>query len=85
MFAQLTRLTNSAKLPTVFFSVCLDMDSSSEWVLLNVAQAGYYRVNYDDVTWARLAGVLRSNHEMIGTKNRAQLIDDSFNLARSSN
>ena len=42
----------------------------------------YYRVNYDQDNWDALADTLRDAHTTIDRQNRAQLIDDSFNLGR---
>lgn len=44
---------------------------------------GYYRVNYDQRNWNLIAGQLLNNVEEVPVINRAQLIDDAFNLARS--
>ncbi|KAF2895945.1 hypothetical protein ILUMI_10229 [Ignelater luminosus] len=57
---------------------------SNGWLLINKQQTGYYRVNYDLINWNRLALFLNKNdfHE-IHVINRAQIIDDAFNLARS--
>jgi len=44
---------------------------------------GFYRVNYDIKNWNRLISELKSNPSTIHVLNRAQLIDDSFNLARA--
>ena len=44
---------------------------------------GYYRVNYDTQNWAALATALNQSHEVIHLLNRAQIIDDAFNLARN--
>uniref|UniRef100_A0A3Q4GV45 Aminopeptidase n=1 Tax=Neolamprologus brichardi TaxID=32507 RepID=A0A3Q4GV45_NEOBR len=54
-----------------------------QWVLANVNMFGYYRVNYDDSNWAKLLDVLQSNHQLIPRINRAQILDDAFNLARA--
>ena len=45
--------------------------------------AGYYRVNYDLANWNLLIQQLQKNHSEISSMSRAQLIDDSFNLART--
>lgn len=45
--------------------------------------SGYYRVNYDIENWQILARVLSEDHQAIHVLNRAQLLDDSFNLART--
>ncbi|EAT35030.1 AAEL012783-PA [Aedes aegypti] len=55
-----------------------------DWVIFNKQQTGYYRVNYDDKLWELITHELHhGNHSSIHHLNRAQLIDDSLNLARS--
>ncbi|KAJ6638248.1 Aminopeptidase N [Pseudolycoriella hygida] len=58
--------------------------SNSEWVIANMQQTGYYRVNYDLRNWDLISTYLSKskNFEKIATTNRAQLIDDALNLAR---
>lgn len=53
------------------------------WVLGNINQTGYFRVNYDLHNWRLLIGQLMTNPEIISVGNRAGLIDDVFNLARA--
>lgn len=58
--------------------------SSDDWVLFNVQQTGYYRVNYDDTNWLLLAAELQEgDFEDIAPVNRAQLLDDSSRLSDS--
>jgi aminopeptidase N len=45
--------------------------------------SGFYRVNYDLNNWNKLVNQLHENHSLIDPISRAQLIDDSFNLARA--
>jgi len=45
--------------------------------------AGFYRVNYDLNNWQQLIKQLNESNTNIHVLNRAQLIDDSFNLARA--
>ncbi|CAL4116388.1 unnamed protein product, partial [Meganyctiphanes norvegica] len=52
-----------------------------EWVIFNLQETGYYRVNYDLENWYLLIHQLRSDHSKIHAANRAQIIDDSFDLA----
>ncbi|XP_026221646.1 aminopeptidase Ey-like [Anabas testudineus] len=59
------------------------MKASADWVLANLDVVGYYRVNYDEGNWDRLLSVQSTNHELIPVINRAQLVDDAFNLARA--
>ena len=63
------------KLPETF--------KNNSWVLANIKQAGYYRVNYNNENWQLLIKQLQQNHTVIDSLSRAQLIDDSFNLGRA--
>uniref|UniRef100_A0A4W5LNV5 ERAP1-like C-terminal domain-containing protein n=1 Tax=Hucho hucho TaxID=62062 RepID=A0A4W5LNV5_9TELE len=56
--------------------------AGSEWVLANLQVSGYYRVNYDMDNWERLLNQLTTDHTVIPLINRAQIVDDAFNLAR---
>ncbi|KAJ7997844.1 hypothetical protein DPEC_G00216380 [Dallia pectoralis] len=56
---------------------------SVQWVLANLNVTGYYRVTYDLDNWERLLMQLNTNHPIIPVMNRAQLVDDAFNLARA--
>ncbi|XP_053575340.1 aminopeptidase N-like [Bombina bombina] len=57
--------------------------SEYNWLLANINVTGYYRVNYDDGNWEKLLKALQDNTDAIPLINRAQIIDDSFNLARA--
>ncbi|XP_050293247.1 membrane alanyl aminopeptidase-like [Anthonomus grandis grandis] len=57
--------------------------NGSDWIVLNNKQAGFYRVEYDNTLWSAIKTQLKSNHLKIDVLNRAQLISDTFNLARS--
>ncbi|XP_040507032.1 thyrotropin-releasing hormone-degrading ectoenzyme isoform X2 [Gallus gallus] len=54
----------------------------ASWLLGNINQTGYFRVNYDIRNWRLLINQLTRNHEVISVSDRAGLIDDAFNLAR---
>ncbi|CAG4917333.1 unnamed protein product [Colias eurytheme] len=55
-----------------------------EWVVFNKQQTGYYRVNYDDYTWDLIIIALRgAQRTTIHEYNRAQIVDDVFQFARS--
>ncbi|PKU32289.1 aminopeptidase n [Limosa lapponica baueri] len=56
---------------------------SNDWLLLNLDVSGYFRVNYNQENWNQLLTQLSSNHKSIPVINRAQIIDDAFNLARA--
>ncbi|KAJ1180032.1 hypothetical protein NDU88_005257 [Pleurodeles waltl] len=57
--------------------------TGNDWLLVNIDVVGYYRVNYDQENWRRLLEQLDRNHSVIPLINRAQIIDDAFNLARA--
>uniref|UniRef100_A0A6Q2YSG2 Aminopeptidase n=1 Tax=Esox lucius TaxID=8010 RepID=A0A6Q2YSG2_ESOLU len=52
----------------------------SEWLLVNLKMSGYYRVNYNLENWERLLNQLNTDHLVIPVINRAQILDDAFNL-----
>nr|XP_012221839.1 PREDICTED: thyrotropin-releasing hormone-degrading ectoenzyme-like [Linepithema humile] len=51
---------------------------NKDWIIVNLQQTGYYRVNYDEDNWKKLANYLYENHANIHVLNRAQIIDDAF-------
>uniref|UniRef100_A0A1B6HCQ5 ERAP1-like C-terminal domain-containing protein n=1 Tax=Homalodisca liturata TaxID=320908 RepID=A0A1B6HCQ5_9HEMI len=55
--------------------------SDPQWILLNINQTGFYRVNYERVLWQRLMYQLNSDLTRIPRLSRAQLLDDIFTLA----
>ncbi|KAL2093494.1 hypothetical protein ACEWY4_010806 [Coilia grayii] len=57
--------------------------SGEQWLLANINVTGYYRVNYDAANWDRIMAQLHTDHQVIPVINRAQLVDDAFNLARA--
>ncbi|XP_057710612.1 thyrotropin-releasing hormone-degrading ectoenzyme isoform X1 [Corythoichthys intestinalis] len=57
--------------------------SDKTWLLGNINQTGYFRVNYDLQNWKLLIQQLHADPQVISVGNRAGLIDDAFNLARA--
>ncbi|NWV15304.1 AMPN Aminopeptidase, partial [Ptilonorhynchus violaceus] len=57
--------------------------NSPNWLLLNLNVTGYFRVNYNQENWDQLLNQLDTDHEAFPVINRAQIIDDAFNLARA--
>ncbi|EFN81546.1 Aminopeptidase N, partial [Harpegnathos saltator] len=50
-----------------------------DFIILNIEQNGYFRVNYDKESWFRIAKFLHSDaYHRIHVLNRAQLIDDAY-------
>lgn len=68
-------------------SVNIELSSEitiDDWIIVNKQQGFYYRVNYDETLWNVIIKQLRDgDHEKIHLLSRAQLIDDSLNLARA--
>ncbi|XP_069972068.1 aminopeptidase N-like [Penaeus vannamei] len=79
-----TRTRPSAWLTPGTPTLILDgLPSADAWVLLNLQQTGYFRVNYDAGNWELLTKQLADAHEVIHVTNRAQVMDDALNLARA--
>ncbi|XP_053573658.1 aminopeptidase Ey-like [Bombina bombina] len=57
--------------------------SGNDWLIANINVTGYFRVNYDDGNWNKILTALQDNPDVIPLSNRAQIIDDAFNLARA--
>ncbi|XP_073820070.1 membrane alanyl aminopeptidase-like [Musca autumnalis] len=65
--------------------VTVKFNSNVSWIVGNVQETGYYRVNYDVKSWHGIHHALLSNNwSGIHELNRAQIADDLFNLARAS-
>ncbi|CAL1686825.1 unnamed protein product [Lasius platythorax] len=55
-----------------------------DWIIANIQQTGFYRVNYDPTNWLRIANYLDSeNYTKIHVMNRAQIINDAIYLMLS--
>ncbi|KAI5728487.1 hypothetical protein M8J77_016879 [Diaphorina citri] len=65
--------------PSVQFSV----PDNNDWLIANLKEVGFYRVNYDAQNWALIAAQLSANPAKIHLLNRAQILDDAFTLARA--
>ncbi|KAJ8311772.1 hypothetical protein KUTeg_011127 [Tegillarca granosa] len=66
--------------------VMIQLDSNtakSSWIIGNILMYGYYRVNYDENNWNQIIQQLNTDHTVIHVINRAQIINDAFNLAIS--
>lgn len=59
------------------------LQSSIRTMLIFTCFKGYYRVNYDQRNWNLIVQQLLDDPREISVINRAQLIDDAFNLARA--
>lgn len=78
------RINTAAWLEPQVKSAIIGSFEPNSWVIFNVQQIGYYRVNYDENNWKMLIDYLRSkNFKKIHAINRAALLDDAFNLARA--
>lgn len=67
---------------SVNFLVRFELDPEIKWIKANVNQSGFYRVMYDESMWKSLISVLRTNHKILNSADRANLIDDAFTLCR---
>lgn len=56
-----------------------------DWIVVNIQESGYYRVNYDFYLWNLLRIHLNFyDFTDIHVLNRAQIVDDSLNLAQAN-
>ncbi len=83
--------------PGVLLALQPDLGNSTKWLttesdsfeilstpyVINYREDGYYRVNYQEENWLALQELLLTDPESIDRLNRAQIYDDSFNLARA--
>ncbi|GAU94501.1 hypothetical protein RvY_06267 [Ramazzottius varieornatus] len=60
------------------------LSPQNEWILVNVRQTGYYRVNYDERNWKLLITQLNTDRMKIDVINRAQIVNDALTLARAA-
>ncbi|KAH0552187.1 hypothetical protein KQX54_006650, partial [Cotesia glomerata] len=62
----------------------IKLNASDEWIIFNIKQSGFYRINYDQQTWDRIINLLNSDSfKEISVINRAGIVDDLLNLARA--
>ena len=59
----------------------IEVDDNLDWMIVNPQQYGFYRVNYPSEYWQKIIDQQTSDHTVIDELNRAQIIDDAFNLA----
>ncbi|XP_025159182.1 thyrotropin-releasing hormone-degrading ectoenzyme-like isoform X2 [Harpegnathos saltator] len=63
----------------------IKLGQNIDFAIFNREQSGYFRVNYDENSWNRIANVLHSdNYNQINVLNRAQLIDDAYYFMRQN-
>ncbi|ROT77107.1 putative aminopeptidase N [Penaeus vannamei] len=65
------------------YIVVSSLPPTDQWVVFNLQQTGYYRVNYDDHNWNLIIQQLKKDHQVICPINRAQIIDDAMNFAKA--
>ncbi|XP_025419873.1 aminopeptidase N-like, partial [Sipha flava] len=74
--------------PTVWMKntenkITIPRSENSGWVIFNLQSSGFYRVNYDTKNWDLIIAQMKNDPKEIHVLNRAQLVDDAFNLARA--
>ncbi|KAM9330946.1 endoplasmic reticulum aminopeptidase 1 [Gastrophryne carolinensis] len=58
----------------------LPLDEEVEWIKFNVGMNGYYIVHYEGEGWDALIKLLKENHTAISSNDRANLINNAFQL-----
>uniref|UniRef100_A0A0L8GQ56 Uncharacterized protein n=1 Tax=Octopus bimaculoides TaxID=37653 RepID=A0A0L8GQ56_OCTBM len=69
--------------PTIIDKTLPKMSDKKAWIIGNCKQYGYYRMNYDIDNWEALIEQLNTDHKVIDVINRAQIIDDTWSLAKA--
>lgn len=83
-FTYITDSHRSAKVIILKDTVnVIELPAPSKWIKANNNFRMYYRVNYDLVNWRQIYYQLIDDHTYFSASDRAQLIDDLFNLASS--
>ncbi|XP_054846689.1 glutamyl aminopeptidase [Eublepharis macularius] len=57
--------------------------SPGSFLKINQDHVGFYRVNYENETWADLANIMMNNHQNFSSADRAGFLEDAFSLARA--
>ncbi|XP_077988232.1 aminopeptidase N-like [Glandiceps talaboti] len=57
--------------------------TNTDWLLVNINQTAYIRVNYDVVNWRKLAKQLALSPKVIPVRSRSHLVDDVFSLGEA--
>ncbi|XP_037798468.1 aminopeptidase N-like [Penaeus monodon] len=65
------------------YIIVLSLPPTDQWVIFNLQETGYYRVNYDDHNWNLIIQQLKKDHRVISPINRAQIINDAMNVAKA--
>ena len=63
----------------------MHVQSDDAWVKLNAGQYGFYRGQYPQLLWTRLAAASNSTASPITSSDLAGLMDDSYALALLGN
>lgn len=61
----------------------LNISDESAFAKINPDHIGFYRVNYEEETWNKIAENLSSSNSDFSSADRASFIDDAFALARA--
>ncbi|XP_052756052.1 glutamyl aminopeptidase-like isoform X2 [Galleria mellonella] len=64
-------------------NVQLKLNADEDWLKINNNQVGYYRVNYTEAMWEKLANLLRNKSLQLTISDRAHLLNDVFALAEA--
>ena len=50
------------------------LKSSDDWIIANIQQNGFYRVNYDENNWRALSRQLKTRHQVMKTTHQSLIV-----------
>ncbi|CAB3408473.1 unnamed protein product [Caenorhabditis bovis] len=65
-------------------SAAWDIPNGDDWLIANTGGVGYFKVKYDKSMYRKLTNQLKTNHTMISPIDRTMLINDAYDLSRTS-
>lgn len=65
------------------FTIDISTLTEGDWLMINVQETGYFRILYDEQNYKLLSDAMLRDITQFHMLNRAQLIDDTYNLVQT--
>ena len=60
-----------------------NLPSNTKWIIGNIRQYGYYRMNYDEETWQNIIQQLSSNHQVNAIVQNYNYLHDIITIQKN--